>query len=291
MKIVLDPQAGICGGVRRAIQLVEEELHNTSHDDVYVLGDIIHNEREVERLEEEGLKTLYKSDLSEISSRDNNPVVLVRAHGEPPDTFQKLGNIGTNIIDGTCPVVKRNQELAHEYYNNDYQVVVIGKHHHPEVIGILGYTDNNGICVQYEEDTEILNPDQPTIVMAQTTIDSDWFEKMLGLISNRVKNIEVKNTICRFVLRRMKRLHKFTKQCDVVLVVGGHKSSNTKMLHQTCKAINSNSYHVVSTDEINKDWLNGKEIVGVTGSASTPVWLLDEFVETLNGWISAGNIY
>lgn len=291
MRVILDPQAGTCGGVRRAIHLAEQELAK-GDSPLFVLGDIIHNEREVERLDRAGLKTIYKEELDELSqiahNRKNRIRVLVRAHGEPPETYQKLSQMGVELIDGTCPVVTRSQDLARQYYEKGYQVAIVGKHGHPEMVGIVGYTGSQAIVVQFDEDILRLVPGKPTMVMAQTTIAPTWFEEMTEKIRQYVGEVEVVNTLCRFVVRRDQKLPHFATQADVILVVGGHKSSNTKMLYQTCKSINPRSYHIVSLEEIDLCWFEGAETIGVTGSASTPLWLLKEFVSALENWILQG---
>ncbi len=292
MKVILDPQAGTCGGVRRAIQLAEKEL--TGHtDNVLVLGDIIHNEREVKRLDKAGLRTIHTSDLSHFDDVLDKDVpqkmkVLVRAHGEPPETFEKLSQLGVEVVDGTCPVVTRSQDLARQYTDKGHQVVIVGKHGHPEIIGIVGHADNKAMIVQYDSDIEKLRPGVPTMVMTQTTVSPAWFEEMTEKIRQHVGEVVVKDTLCRFVVKRDQKLPDFASQADVILVVGGHKSSNTKMLHATCKTMNPRSYHVVTTEEIERSWFDNCESVGVTGSASTPVWLLHEFVATLERWVEAG---
>ena len=289
MKVILDPQAGTCGGVRRAIELAEQEL-SKSEERVFVLGDIIHNEREVERLDRAGLRTVTRGELEEIVQTNARlgARVLVRAHGEPPETFEKLEELGVEVVDGTCPVVTRSQDLARQFQQEGYQVAIVGKHGHPEMIGIVGHTDNQAVVVQFDEDIQRLKSGVPTVVMAQTTISPGWFEEMTGKIEARVGNVVVKDTLCRFVVRRDQKLPQFASQADVILVVGGHKSSNTKMLHATCKAINTRSYHVADTSELDPQWFAAAETVGVTGSASTPLWLLHEFLDTLERWIAAG---
>lgn len=294
MKVILDPQAGICEGVRRAIQFAERELSDNPDGDVYVLGDIIHNEREVERLDQAGLKTLQKDDLEILKQNgldvNSHSVVLVRAHGEPPEIYQKLQRLGIEIVDGTCPVVTRSQKLARKFYLDGYQVAIVGKHKHPEIIGIVGHTENHAKEIQFDSDILRLKRDTPTLVMAQTTISPAQFREMVDKIKAHVGEVEVAETICKFVVRREKKLPHFAKQADVILVVGGHKSSNTKMLHKTCLLYNPRSYHLVSTGEIDTSWFRGAETIGITGSASTPLWLLKEFVAKLNRWIETGSL-
>jgi len=282
MKIILDSEAGTCGGVRRAIELVEEELAYGDRE-VYVLGDIIHNEREIERLNQVGLKTIQIGDLDNFEpvSGGRKVSILIRAHGEPPSTLEKLKSLGVKIVDGTCPVVHRSQRLAAEYNHDNYQIAIVGKHAHPEMIGIIGHTESIANVIQFDEDVNTLTPGKPTLVMAQTTISTKKFEEMSEKIRAQVGDVVIKDTICKSVFQREERLSVFALKVDVLLVVGGHKSSNTKELYKTCLAINPHTYHVVSPEEIDSEWLRDAQVVGVTGSASTPSWLLYEFVDVL----------
>lgn len=286
MKIILDPQGGTCGGVRRVIEVTEGELEGNCRD-IYVLGDIIHNEREVDRLAKAGLKTLYVENLDNIApvSIRCDTRFIIRAHGEPPVTFEKLEKLGVTIIDGTCPVVTKSQKLAHKYCSEGYQVAIVGKHNHPETIGILGHTEHDAIVVEYDEDVLRLKPGMLTLVMAQTTISPEKFSEMTDKIKAQVGEIVERNTICKSVIKRSEQLIEFAQQVDVLLVVGGLRSSNTKMLHLTCLDVNPRSYHVSTPEEIDYDWFKGAETVGVTGSASTPFWLLEEFVRILERWV------
>jgi len=294
MKVILDPRAGICGGVRRAIRLAEQELAGGKRN-IFVLGDIIHNEREVERLDRAGLKTIHDGELDTLpelleQSGASQLKVLVRAHGEPPEKFAKLAGLGVEIIDGTCPVVTRSQDLARRYRQLGFQVVIVGKHNHPETIGIVGHTGGRAKVVQFDADIQQLVVGVPTMVMAQTTISPRVFAGMAEKIRACVGTVEIKDTMCRFVVRREQKLPSFARQADVILVVGGHKSSNTIMLAAACRAINPRSYHIVSVDEIDLKWFEDAKVIGVTGSASTPHWLLQEFVDTLEQWVAKGRI-
>jgi len=282
--VVLDPKGGICDGVCRAIELAETELAK-SDNRIYVLGDIIHNEREIERLHRAGLRTLHNSDLDVFSRQEttHGARILIRAHGEPPATFRKLGELGLTVIDGTCPVVTKSQRLAEKYSRAGYQVAIVGKHHHPEMIGIIGHTDHKAVIAQYIEDVRKLKQGVPTLVMAQTTISPDLFREMSARIREWVGEVEIRDTICRSVVKRSRNLIDFAGRVDVLMVVGGHKSSNTRMLHDLCLKVNPRSYHVATPEEIDPEWFVGAQTVGVTGSASTPLWLLQEFVQTLEG--------
>jgi len=282
VKVILDPQAGICGGVSRVVELAEKELQAGDRD-VFVLGDIIHNEREVERLNREGLKTIHIDDLFSFKNIPPNrfPHILIRAHGEPPETFAKLEELDVEVIDGTCPVVLKSQKMAQQFYHDGYQIAVIGKHGHPEMIGIIGHTNHSAVVVQFNDDVRRLKRDKLTLVMVQTTISPDKFSEMSAKIADWVGEVVIKDTICRWLLKRREMLPEFVGKVDVVLVVGGHKSSNTQELHKACQLINRHSYHAVSPEEIDLGWFKGAETIGITGSASTPMWLLEEFVEYL----------
>jgi len=285
MEIILDPEAGTCGGVRRVIELVEKELEDRNRN-VFVIGDIIHNEREVDRLNEAGLKTIGIDDLknSESPHANNHTTILIRAHGEPPSTSEILENQNVKVLDGTCPVVHKSQRLAKHYYNKNFQVAIVGKHGHPEVIGIVGYTNHSAVIIQYDEDVRKLKKDKPTLVMAQTTIHPKKFKEMSEKIKDWVGEVVIRDTICDSVVKREERLSRFSRQVDVLLVVGGHKSSNTKELYKICLAINPHTYQVVSPEEIDFEWFMDAKVIGITGSASTPLWLLKEFENNLKMW-------
>lgn len=285
LKIILDPEGGICGGVCRAIELAENELAKSGNK-IYVLGDIIHNEREIERLNQAGLKTLHNEDIEKLGDGESvtETRILIRAHGEPPETYIRLEEVGVTVLDGTCPVVTKSQRLAEKYSRDGYQVAIVGKHGHPEMIGIVGHTDHEGVIVQYIEDVKKLKKGVPTLVMAQTTISPDHFLDMSRRIQEWVGDVVIRDTICRAVVKRSQNLVEFAGRVDVLLVVGGHKSSNTKMLHSLCLGVNPHSYHVATPEEIDSEWFRDAQTIGVTGSASTPLWLLQEFVLTLVKW-------
>ena len=289
MKIILDTEAGTCGGVRRAIELAEKELESGEHD-VFVIGDIIHNEREVERLNKAGLKTIRIEHLEGLKSggRNNRTRILIRAHGEPPSTTEILKRLGVKAVDGTCPVVHKSQRLARQYYIDRHQVAIVGKHGHPEMIGIVGYTNGSAVVVQNDDDVRKLKKNKPTLVMAQTTITPDKFGEMSRKIKKWVGDVVIKETICSSVVKREERLTEFASQVDVLLVVGGHKSSNTKELYKTCLAINPRTYQVVTPEEIDFGWFMDSDVIGITGSASTPLWLLKEFVNTITIFTKTG---
>ncbi len=273
MKVLIDPRAGFCGGVRRVVKMAEKEM-STTGEQLVSLGDIIHNEVEISRLYEMGLSS---AGHDVISSENRPQKLLIRAHGEPPETYDKAKAAGVEIIDGTCPVVTRSQNIARTHYLNGDQVVIIGKPHHPETIGIVGHCDNKAFVVYDRDDLKKLDASAKTFVLCQTTVSREWFEERIGWIEEYCSNVEVQveNTLCRFVVGRDNDLMKFATEVDVIVMVGGTKSSNTKVLFGVCKEVNDRSYSVVTEDEIDFDWFRPDDVVGVTGSASTPHWLLE----------------
>jgi 4-hydroxy-3-methylbut-2-en-1-yl diphosphate reductase len=274
MKVLIDPRAGFCGGVRRVVKMAEKELQTTGLP-LTSLGDVIHNEVEIARLKGLGLSSASHSVLS--NGQATPPKVLIRAHGEPPETYQRAKQIGVEVIDGTCPVVTRSQNIARTHYLNGEQVVIIGKPYHPETIGILGHCENQAFVVYERSDLEKLDPNKKTFVLCQTTVSAEWFQERIEWIRGHCHKVEVEveNTLCRFVVGRDRDLETFAKEVDVVLMVGGTKSSNTKVLFGVCQEVNDRSYSVVTEEEIDFTWFRLDDVVGVTGSASTPHWLLE----------------
>ncbi len=274
MKVLIDPRAGFCGGVRRVVKMAERELQTTG-EPLLSLGDVIHNEVEIARLHELGLSATSHDVLSDAPGRPQK--VLIRAHGEPPETYEKAKQLGVEIIDGTCPVVTRSQNIARTHYLNGDQVVIIGKPYHPETIGILGHCENQAFVVYERSDLEKLDPQRKTFILCQTTVSAEWFQERVEWISEHCRDVEVQveNTLCRFVVGRDRDLETFAKEVDVIVMVGGTKSSNTKVLFGVCKEVNERSYSVVTEEEIDFAWFGQNDIVGVTGSASTPHWLLE----------------
>ena len=274
MKVLIDPRAGFCGGVRRVVKMAEKELQVTGQP-LTSLGDVIHNEVEIGRLKELGLSSASHDVLSNGQPRP--PKVLIRAHGEPPETYEKAKQLGVEVIDGTCPVVTRSQDIARTHYLNGEQVVIIGKPYHPETIGILGHCENRALVVYEASDLKKLEPNKKTFILCQTTVSAEWFQERVEWIKAHCRDVEVQveNTLCRFVVGRDRDLEIFARRVDVIIMVGGTKSSNTKVLFGVCQEVNQRSYSVVTENEIDWAWFRPDDVVGVTGSASTPHWLLE----------------
>jgi 4-hydroxy-3-methylbut-2-enyl diphosphate reductase len=279
MQIVIDEKAGPCGGVKRVIKLAEQKL--AAGEKIASRGEVIHNSVEISRLEKLGLKTAPEDSIKHTDDTGQPHKLLIRAHGATPAVFQQADREGVEVIDGTCPVVTRSQKLARKYHEQGYQVVVVGKPKHPEVIAIVGHCDNQARVVHQEADIARLDADRPTFVLAQTTIDEAYFNKMLAAIERHVHTVEQRNTICAFVSNRKEQLRAFAAECDVILLVGGKNSSNTRVMFDDCHAVNPRSYWIETAADIEPGWLKDDDTVGISGSASTPGWLLEQIAAEL----------
>lgn len=276
-KIEIDSESGFCFGVVTAIRKAEEELERTGH--LYCLGDIVHNSNEVERLESKGLQTITHDELHRL----HGVTVLLRAHGEPPETYRTAANNNINIIDATCPVVLQLQRRIHARYNevlpdgSHPQIVIYGKKGHAEVNGLVGQTDGEAIVVESTDELDRIDFDRDIYLYSQTTKSLDGFAAMVDEISRRRRaGFESFDTICRQVANRIPRIRRFALSHDLILFVCGSKSSNGKILYEECRRANPESYRISSADEINPSWLAGKENIGICGATSTPRWLMEE---------------
>lgn len=283
MEVTIDKNSGYCFGVEFAIQMAEDELQESGT--LYCLGDIVHNAMEVQRLEQLGLKVISKDMLPSL--RDCK--VLIRAHGEPPETYQLALQNNIELIDASCPVVLKLQNRVKYSYDdmkrNNGQVVVYGQKGHAEVVGISGQTHNEAIVVTTEEDLAQVDFSRPIAFYSQTTKSTAGFYKMKAIIEARIAAtgnpdlldiFDPNDSICRQVSNREPQLEKFAREHDVILFVSGKKSSNGKALFGVCAKINPNSYFIENESEIHTDWLLGKSSVGIAGATSTPIWLMEK---------------
>jgi 4-hydroxy-3-methylbut-2-enyl diphosphate reductase len=281
MKVTIDKYSGFCFGVVYAIEMAESILEKEGV--LYCLGDIVHNNKEVERLTDMGLKIINNSDLKNYS----NCKVLIRAHGEPPSTYNIALKNNIELLDASCPVVLKLQHQIKEGYEDikkiDGQVIIFGKEGHAEVTGLLGQTKNNAIIVTTVEDLEKVDFSKSIYIYSQTTKSPKAYKAITDLISKRVSlakgnNIKyiVHDTLCRQVSGREPQLKNFSKENDVIIFVSGQKSSNGKMLYQSCRAENPNSYFISDINEINIEWFSASDSVGICGATSTPRWLMEK---------------
>jgi 4-hydroxy-3-methylbut-2-enyl diphosphate reductase len=275
--ISIDEYSGFCFGVTSAIEAAERELQQGQ---LFCLGDIVHNGQEVQRLEQLGLETIDYDDLRTL----HNVRVLLRAHGEPPSTYRIAQANNIAIIDASCPVVLHLQKRIRDTYQQQHgtgaQIVIFGKKGHAEVIGLEGQTNNTAIVIENRKDVDRLDFARPIYLFAQTTKSVEEFEAIVAAIQERACNLfEYHNTICKNVANRVKRLQAFAQSNDVVIFVGGQKSSNAKVLYNNCLEVNPCTIFVSSTADITAAILqqcHEAERVGICGATSTPKWLMEQ---------------
>lgn len=282
MRIEIDKRSGFCFGVIKAIQTAEEKLTQENH--LYCLGDIVHNSKEIQRLEKMGLKTVSREEYFQL----HDCKVLIRAHGEPPETYEYAKKNNIELVDATCPVVLTLQGRVKKSYDTSQkvngQVVIFGKKGHAEVIGLAGQTNHNTILVENIDDIQKIDFSRPVWFYSQTTRRVEEFHKVAEAIQSKMKpgvHAEIKDTICRQVSNRVPHLRKFVRNFNLVLFVAGHKSSNGKYLFSVCKEENPNSFHISQPDEMKAGWFEGVDSVGICGATSTPNWLMEEVAETV----------
>ncbi|MBP6010403.1 MAG: 4-hydroxy-3-methylbut-2-enyl diphosphate reductase [Bacteroidia bacterium] len=289
MKITLDPHSGFCFGVVYAIQMAEDELNRSGS--LYCLGDIVHNNVEVERLKAKGLKIIDHAALRQL----HDCKVLIRAHGEPPETYQIALKNNIELIDASCPVVLKLQNRVRTSYEevvaNNGQVVIYGEIGHAEVNGLVGQTAGEAIIVRNEDDINLIDFSRPIYFFSQTTKSSNGFERMKALIEERSRlaqeseiqdeYLSTNDTICRQVSNREPQLRKFAEQHDLILFVSGKKSSNGKALFEVCRSVNPKTYFISDVEEIDYAWFEGVQSVGICGATSTPMWLMQKVASHL----------
>lgn len=288
VKVEIDGDSGFCFGVVNAITKAENELANTS-EPLYCLGDIVHNGDEVKRLADKGLRVIDHNDLKTLGGSK----VLLRAHGEPPSTYREAEAVGIRIIDATCPVVLKLQQRIRQAYleRKDAQVVIYGKKGHAEVNGLVGQTNGEAIVIESIDDVaglEKIDYSRDIILFSQTTKPIDGFESLRDYIGKRVESgasLVVYDTICRQVAGRQKKIENFARRQDVVIFVGGDKSSNAKALFSACAAVNSRSYFIQNKTQIDLGWFEGSEKVGICGATSTPRWQMEEIADFIENSI------
>lgn len=286
--IEIDKNSGFCFGVVTAIRKAEEVLN--SEGQLYCLGDIVHNAAEVERLRAKGLITITHEDLKSL----NGVKVLLRAHGEPPSTYELARKNNIEIIDATCPVVLQLQQRIKDSYLNTAEnstkptIIIYGKRGHAEVNGLVGQTSGEAIVVQDLGELDNVNLDGDIILYSQTTKSLDGFNKMVRKIADadRKGSFTYYDTICRQVANRMDKLRDFAENHDLIVFVAGTKSSNGKVLYSECKRVNPCTYMVAGPDEINPEWIVGAKTIGVCGATSTPHWLMEEVAGKLERYSS-----
>ncbi len=276
--IKIAESAGFCFGVKIAVDSAVEA--GKTYGKAFTNGPIIHNKQVVQFLE--GLNVRELKSYNDLKKGDT---ILIRSHGVPPKTEKMLKDIGVNLIDATCPFVKKVHEKVRQLVEEGYFVIIIGEEGHPEVIGILGHLEEvggKGIVVENMEDLIRKFPKRNKVgVVAQTTQNEEFFEEAVGYIASNVEELKVFNTICDATSVRQEEVKRIAKEVDLMIIIGGKHSGNTRRLAQISKALNPNTYHIEKADELQIEWFEGAENIGVSAGASTPDWIIKEVVEKI----------
>jgi 4-hydroxy-3-methylbut-2-enyl diphosphate reductase len=272
VEIVVAPNAGFCFGVKRAVRMAEESAERFRGSRIFTLGPIIHNPQEVNRLRAKGVKPLEGEELKE------GDTVIIRSHGVPPDRERDLRKKGLRVIDATCPYVKAVHEAVCRLVEEGYFVVIVGEKDHPEVIGTMGYlkeSGGEGLVVESLEDLKEAYKHERVGVVSQTTQNERFFKEVVGELSLWVKELKVINTICNATSVRQEDVYRIAPEVDVMIVIGGKNSGNTRRLYSISRSLNPRTYHIETPEEIDPGWFKGVRRVGITAGASTPDWIIE----------------
>lgn len=291
MVVNIHEKAGFCWGVVRTVDIAEDTLanKNDTDDKVHILGQIIHNPKEIDRLDQKGLITINHEEMEKLPQGSK---VIIRAHGEPPSTYKKADELGLNIIDATCPLVTNLQKRVKNYYKEGYQIIIFGKKEHAEVIGLRGVCNDECVVIRTpEEAQELVDFNRKTALISQTTMDKSKFKEVNEILSSKINSLinlgEIDNklltrdTTCRAVTSREEPLMEFAKTHDVIIFVSGRKSSNGKSLYSSCKKVNERTFFIEDMEEIDWTWFEGAETVGISGATSTPQWYMQNVKEAI----------
>ena len=270
LRVEIDSNSGFCFGVVYAIEMAEEILDEQGH--LYCLGDIVHNDEEVLRLEAKGLRIINHADLADLHGEK----VLIRAHGEPPSTYKLAMDNDLELIDASCPVVLKLQNRIRNSFEKGQDLFILGKPGHAEVEGLLGQTDQKARVFQDVAELDLATLPRKLTLYSQTTKSTDRFYKTLEVMKSAGIEVDANDTICRQVSNRDVELRTFAIQYDVVVFVSGKKSSNGRVLYEVCRSVNPQTYFVTNAAEVQAAWFSGVESVGICGATSTPMWLMED---------------
>ena len=279
MEVKLARKRGFCFGVEDAIELAERTLSEKGTGGVVALGPVIHNAQVVERLERAGL-----NQSADIESLSPGTSVLIRSHGAAPETYQQVRDRGLEVVDATCVLVKRAQTVVKQLHEEGYQVVMIGDANHPEVRGVIGYAPNV-IVVDSEENLDEVLPSRGKLgILCQTTHAPEHVAEMIGAIARRpFRELKVVNTLCLEVVRRQEAAAELAQEVDVMFVLGGLHSANTQELARLCREQGTRTFHLETWDQFKPEMVEGCRVAGITAGASTPDFIIDAFVQKLEG--------
>ncbi len=270
LNVDIDINSGFCFGVVYAIEMAEDIL--AEEGKLYCLGDIVHNDEEVKRLEQKGLEIINHEQLAAISDCK----VLIRAHGEPASTYQLALENNITLIDASCPVVLKLQNRIKNSYDKEETIYIYGKHGHAEVVALLGQTNNNAVVFQDLEELNLAELPREITLYSQTTKSTDKFYEINEVLRENGITVKTNDTICRQVSNRDKELRNFATAFDVIVFASGTKSSNGKVLYKVCKDQNTRTYFVSSIEDVKSEWFGMNESVGICGATSTPMWLMED---------------
>ncbi len=275
LQVDIDKNSGFCFGVVYAIEMAEEILN--AEGKLYCLGDIVHNDEEVRRLQEKGLQIIEHKDLEHIC----NEKVLIRAHGEPPSTYELALRNNLELIDASCPVVLKLQNRIKNSYDKKEKIYIYGKHGHAEIIGLLGQTSNQAVVFQDIKELNIEALPEKITLYSQTTKSTDKFYEIKDKLEEANIQVDANDTICRQVSNRDSELRDFAQKFDKIIFVAGTKSSNGKVLYNVCKDMNPHTYFISNTSDLQIEWFAQGDRVGICGATSTPMWLMEDVKEVL----------
>ncbi len=272
MKIQLAENYGFCFGVKRAIKIAEENRHSATY------GPLIHNSKEIERLNRD-FDVALTENLNDFSTGDT---AVVRTHGIPKDELAQLHENKVDVIDATCPYVTKPQQICEEMSEKGYDIVIFGDEKHPEIKGVKSYATHGAHVVTEVADLEGLSLKEHIAVVAQTTRKVEEYLKITDYLIPRYKEVRVFNTICNATFENQDAVRKLSKDADVMIVIGGKNSSNTKQLQSIAESNCSDSYHIECADDLDSEWFSGKEYCGISAGASTPDWIIQEVVDRIS---------
>ena len=277
MEVRIAENAGFCFGVKRAMNMAWDELENKNGNKVYSLGPLIHNKQAVDKYKEKGLL-----EMDSLDKVPNDSKLIIRSHGVAEDVYVQSESKNMEIVDTTCPYVKKIHDIVKEFYDNGYKVIIVGNANHPEIVGINGWCNNEAFVVNSEEDVDNIpfNNNDKYCVVSQTTANLEHFDKIVEKINSKTDNLTVKNTICFATKERQLSATDLAKEVDCMVVIGGKHSSNTQKLVNICKNIVP-TFSIETKEELQKDMFEGFKVAGVTAGASTPDWIIDEIIEYL----------
>lgn len=277
MEVRIAENAGFCFGVKRAMNMAWDELENKNGNKVYSLGPLIHNKQAVDKYKEKGLL-----EMDSLDKVPNDSKLIIRSHGVAEDVYVQSESKNMDIVDTTCPFVKKIHEIVKEFSNNGYKIIIVGNATHPEIVGINGWCNNEAFVVNSEEDVDNIpfNNNDKYCVVSQTTANLEHFDKIVEKINSKTDNLTVKNTICFATKERQLSATDLAKEVDCMVVIGGKHSSNTQKLVNICKNIVP-TFSIETKEELQKDMFEGFKVAGVTAGASTPDWIIDEVIEYL----------